>query len=143
MCAGIWNPSLTLPSYSSCLERQIATLIHAQEAAEKCNQVDVHVAFLNVMVLLSAHAAVSGTLFKKPCMVAYGKLVELHAMVHHPKPAGYSVWLAEVFLSEYDDPHAFVTSEVDEHKQWCNGMKPLLERYQANRFGNLCAKFPF
>ena len=128
MYAGVWDPSLPTPSYSARLTGQILILAYGVEAAEKCKQLDVQAAFLNVVVLIGAYVGDASSEFHELALVAYGKLVELRATVHHPKPAGYSVWLAEVFLSEYDDPHAFLTSEVDKHKQWCNELKPLLAR---------------
>ena len=143
--AGVWEPALPSSSYSSDLALQIATLMTGLKAAEKSKQLDIQVAFLNVMVLLAAHVVPSDPQFKSTGSSAYDKLAALHAMVHHPKPAGYSVRQAEFYLAcqQSNEVHDIIASELERHRQWCNGMKPLLERYQANSFGNLCAKFPF
>ena len=130
-----------MSSYSLCLTRQISTLVYGSEAAEKCKQLDVHAAFLNVMVLLCANVGIPGTQYTEVLFFASAKLARMHAVVHHPKPAGYSVRQAEVFLAchQPDDSLDALASDLEKHRQWCNGMKPLLERYQANSFGSVCA----
>lgn len=141
VCAGVWDPSLQMSSYSLRLTRQISTLVYGAEAAEKCKQLDVLAAFLNVMVLLCANVGVSGTQYTNVLFFASAKLARMHAVVLHPKPAGYSVRQAEVFLAcqQTDESLDIIASELEKHRQWCNGMRPLLERYQANRFGSVCA----